>query len=274
MAYNPLNALGALPVPPQTLSSRVNSHDVRLLRRVLSARGYGNPHWRDPALCPEVSGDYDDHLMLIVRNYQRENHLEVDGVCGPLTWARLAGYETWPATPKPAPATREAKLRKAIVARAASLVGIREATGRNDGPEVERIQHRAGGARGEPWCAAFCDVCVEDGYTDCGEAVPFDIGRSCSSLVSRLEPLGRVFIDPKLAQPGDLMVFKGGGGREIKFRGLLLAFRHVGIIVELRNAEGRFATIEGNTNVAGSSEGDGSYRKLRLAAGCVYVRTV
>jgi len=270
--YDPIKALRAKFPPPQTLSVKVNCHDVRLLRRVLSARGYGNLQWRDPVACPDVSADYDDKLALIVRNYQREHQLAADGICGPLTWASLADYKTWPAKSAPPKPTREAKLRKAIVKRAASRVGIREETGHNDGADVERILKRAGGVKGEPWCAAFQDCNVEDGYTDCGEHTPYDIGRSCSGIVSRLAE--RIFTNAKQAKPGDLMIFKGGTGRKVKFNGKATAFCHVGMIEQVLDANGKFTTIEGNTDPGGSSEGDGSYRRLRSPRNCVFFRTV
>jgi len=70
------------------------------------------------------------------------------------------------------------------------------------------------------------------------------------------------------------MIFKGGSGRKVKFNGKPTAFRHVGMIEALRDASGRFHTIEGNTNSAGSAEGDGVYRKLRSVRNCVFFRTV
>lgn len=46
--------------------------------------------------------------------------------------------------------------RERILASATSLIGTREATGRNDGPIIEAILASTGNRRGEPYCAAFC----------------------------------------------------------------------------------------------------------------------
>jgi hypothetical protein len=43
---------------------------------------------------------------------------------------------------------------------AMALVGIQEATGRNDGKMVKLIQLTVGGANGEPWCAALVMTCI------------------------------------------------------------------------------------------------------------------
>jgi signal peptidase I len=52
--------------------------------------------------------------------------------------------------------------------------------------------------------------------------------------------------DRSVAQKGDIVVFD---------------FSHTGIVVE--DLGNRIVTVEGNTNKAGSREGDGVYRKIR-----------
>lgn len=50
----------------------------------------------------------------------------------------------------------------------AARLGVREATGRNDGPEVEAAQRVAGARRGDPWCG--CEQYVEQ--KQCGLPTP------------------------------------------------------------------------------------------------------
>ena len=50
----------------------------------------------------------------------------------------------------------------------AARLGIREATGRNDGPEVEAAQRAAGARKGDPWCG--CEQYVEQKL--CGLPAP------------------------------------------------------------------------------------------------------
>jgi len=51
--------------------------------------------------------------------------------------------------------SHEQQLRNRIVQLAVAELGVREATGNNDGPQVEAYLSYTGMARGNPWCAAF-----------------------------------------------------------------------------------------------------------------------
>lgn len=128
-------------------------------------------------------------------------------------------------------------------------IGVREATGHNDGARVEMFLASANLKRGNPWCAAF--LCwtfkkakikaVVSGYSP----VWFPAGKTIYTRGSK-----------KTSVPGTADVF-----------GIWFANKqriaHVGFIDSW--PPGPFAiTVEGNTNEAGSREGDGVYRKRRL----------
>lgn len=51
--------------------------------------------------------------------------------------------------------------RKRVLSTALSLIGTREATGKNDGPVVERLLASTGNSKGDPYCAAFCYWCYQ-----------------------------------------------------------------------------------------------------------------
>jgi len=51
--------------------------------------------------------------------------------------------------------SHEQQLRNRIVQLAVAELGVSEATGNNDGPQVEAYLSYTGMARGNPWCAAF-----------------------------------------------------------------------------------------------------------------------
>jgi len=199
-----------------------------------------------------------------------------------------------PGPPEPAVASGHgAKLRALIIEVARSYLGVREdPRANNTGAAVEDILRRAGGKRGMAWCCAFCDVVVEEAHRRLGLKPPLNVGLSCSSLVKRARELHRVFDDPSEAREGDLIVLRGGK----------TLFRHVGIVAEapaaIATSPGGGAgtgaaahtaaagptwvkTIEGNTNAAGSAEGDGVYLRRRRCAlrpdhtrPCVFVRVV
>jgi hypothetical protein len=128
---------------------------------------------------------------------------------------------------------------------AASQVGIREATGRNDGPEVEKYLASVRLGSGYPWCQAAVHWCYSEAVkgTNWKNQVPKTGGVLKHWNLSSCKK----FSSP---EPGDLFVmeFKGGTG-------------HIGFIEKV---SGEFIhTIEGNTNIEGSREGIGWFRRRR-----------
>jgi len=130
--------------------------------------------------------------------------------------------------------------RKSLISIAQSQIGVKEATGHNDGKVVEEYLSYVGFKKGAPWCAAF--VCWVFGQAG------FDLPRTAWSPA--LFPLQKQTTEVKPAT-----VFG------IYFPSLK-RIAHCGFVERL---DGHWViTIEGNTNVAGSREGDGVYRKRRL----------
>lgn len=158
----------------------------------------------------------------------------------------------------PAPA---ADPRADVLAVARGALGWREATGRNDGPEIERILASTGNRRGEPYCAAFVYFCgLTAGYP-------------------KLYP--RSAWSPDMAQAPTWT--RARGGREPQGADAFGIFfpakgrvAHTGLIESNRGAV--FVTIEGNTSpdaAAGSAadrEGGGVFRKRRLRSQIYAVR--
>lgn len=122
---------------------------------------------------------------------------------------------------------------------ARSQLGVREATGHNDGPAVERYLAYTGHKKGAPWCAAFVSwVFGQAGY-----------GQPRTAWSPALFPKAR-----QVAEPGPAVVF----GIYFADKGRIA---HAGLVEKQRGHW--LYTIEGNTNLAGSREGDGVYRKIR-----------
>jgi hypothetical protein len=147
---------------------------------------------------------------------------------------------TCSAMPKPLPVDQ----RKLVIDTALSQVGVREATGHNDGQQVEKYLRVVGFGKGYAWCAAFL---AWDFYVNGIPALKTAWGPSWF-------PKGKTTIHPTTALPGDVF-------------GLWIGERiaHVGFIYEWPAGSKWVKTIEGNTNQAGSREGDGVYVKRRLA---------
>lgn len=135
-------------------------------------------------------------------------------------------------------------------------LGVRELSGRNDGPRVEAYLAYVGLAKGNPWCAAF--VCWS--LHEAGMANPrsgwspdlFPQRRICWQRSSSCKPLAAKVALPKR---GDVFgIYFPDKGR----------IAHVGFVDDW--GDKYVVTVEGNTNEAGSREGDGVYRKRRLVS--------
>jgi hypothetical protein len=136
---------------------------------------------------------------------------------------------------------------------------VREATGRNDGPRVEQMLRNSGLPKGNPWCGSAV-------YTWLVEAGVGGLGG------------GRAFAWSPAWHPADRQVWTNARGINSKFQGKggkaprpadvfglhyasLGRVGHVGLLFS--DAGDYWITIEGNTNNAGSREGDGVYSKRR-----------
>jgi hypothetical protein len=126
-------------------------------------------------------------------------------------------------------------------------LGIREASGRNDGTAVEDYLRSVRMPKGQPWCAAFVCWCL----SQCGIENPQN-AYAPTLLRNRYLVYQRGIATNYSFQPGDVFGL---------FYTNLNRIGHVGFI-DSQN-ERFFITVEGNTNQAGSREGDGVYRKRR-----------
>jgi len=131
------------------------------------------------------------------------------------------------------------QLQAKILQIARSQLGVREATGKNDGARVEAYLSYTGNKKGEPWCASFVSwVFGKAGFT-----------QPRTAWSPALFPRQRQILKPL---PASLFgIFYPKLGR----------VAHCGL-VEANNGNWLY-TIEGNTNANGAREGDGVYRKLR-----------
>ncbi len=135
-------------------------------------------------------------------------------------------------------------------------VGVREERGPNWGPRVQEYLAATEIRFPAPWCAAFVRWCMlraaERTGTDAAD-VPALSGISprnfayCPNLAAWASTEGVLESSP---EPGDLFLYYGNGRA-----------RHVGFVVDKSSTH--FRTIEGNTNLGGSPEGIGVFRRTR-----------
>ena len=136
---------------------------------------------------------------------------------------------------------------------AESQIGVRE-TSTNGGAEIADYQRATWLPVGPwPWCAAFICWVVREAmdaidanwtFKRPRTAGAWDLEKWCLSV----DNSAKLKRKPTTVKRGDIVIF---------------TFSHVGIAVGDLDANNMVATVEGNTNDAGSREGDGCYRKRR-----------
>lgn len=133
-------------------------------------------------------------------------------------------------------------------------LGVRELSVRNDGPEVEKYLSYVGLKKGQPWCAAFV----------CWALAEANIKNPRSGWSPDLLPASKVIWQRTRAiAAGDIDAPREGDVFGIWYRDKG-RIAHVGFVDKW---DGNWMiSVEGNTNEAGSAEGDGVYRKRRLTA--------
>lgn len=147
-------------------------------------------------------------------------------------------------------------IREKMVAIAKSRVGNTFETSVNQGPGIAELwsstNYPGGYNARAPWCAAFTSWCVQQ-----TGVLPDDIrpksasafkGGGYESWAQSNPSIAKLIVNPRTINAGDLVVF---------------SFSHIGIAATNSDANGSFKCIEGNTNSAGSREGNGVYEKTR-----------
>ena len=204
----------------------------------------------------------DPVFAAAVRTLQAQHGLPADGKLGPGTLAAFKAPPAAPAAPAAPINVTEAALALIATATGEANKGVRE-VGKNAGPDVEKYLHCLSMTKGSPWCAAFVSWCV---MTSRGLAKP---PKWCSgSAVSLFQMSGKnaIKVTPVDAdfkskvKPGYIWSRAQDATAAAAARKGSWCQGHTGIVVAV-DATG-FHTIEGNTNAAGSREGDGVYRKL------------
>jgi hypothetical protein len=149
-----------------------------------------------------------------------------------------------------------------LIAAAASLVGVREEGGNNRGLMIERFLRGVKQPPGQPWCAAFVHHVGYWSHFDYASETstwPLPSTASCYMLGAYAKQRGVL-----LEEPADGDVF-------LLWNARLARFAHTGIVARVREkgeTPGGDAwfdcdTVEGNTDVGGSREGDGVMRRVR-----------
>lgn len=133
---------------------------------------------------------------------------------------------------------------------ALSYEGVREVS-RNRGPLIDEWLRLAGldPEKGSyAWCCAFIHACFKKSADELGFVNLFPRTAGVLKAWDRAPLWART----NMAAPGAVFVIDHGAGKG-----------HTGMVVSVDWARERAQTIEGNTSVSGSREGDGVYRRSR-----------
>jgi hypothetical protein len=128
-----------------------------------------------------------------------------------------------------------------------SQIGVREATGKNDGVQVEAYLKSVNLGKGYAWCAAFVKWCFDRADINTTITAWSPTAENRKNLVY---DKGKFLQDPR---PGDVFTL---------YYPSLKRIGHTGFYDKKQNST-IFRSVEGNTNGEGSREGDGVYVKYR-----------
>lgn len=131
-------------------------------------------------------------------------------------------------------------------------VGVRE-TGENRGPRVEEYLRSVGLPPANRWCMAFVWFCVEQALRPLKLPNPLPRTGYCPHLQQWADDAGYLREEP---EPGDIFLLVG------KTAAGVIRAHHTGFVVGVDGEQ--FACIEGNTNLNGSPEGIGVFRRGRV----------
>jgi hypothetical protein len=143
-----------------------------------------------------------------------------------------------------------------IIQAAQSKVGNTYEVSQNQGPGIAEMWKATDYSDGynarAPWCAAFVSWCVQQSgvfsEADRPKSAAAFKGGGYEAWARSKSNAVRLTTNPSKVYAGDLVIF---------------SFSHIGIATSDSDANGKFNTIEGNTNAAGSREGNGCYAKTR-----------
>ena len=211
--------------------------DVLWLQQMLVQRGnYGIA----------VDGIFGPATEDAVRHFQKTNGLTVDGVAGPITMSKLD--PDWAVLNNRQKSTPISPYTARVIAIAEGYEGVRE-TSENRGPHINQWLAELGINFAAPWCMAFVQGCFRQAALEMGIDDPLKPDTAgVLDLWNRVPKGWRV--GPLNGRAGDIMILDFGGGKG-----------HTGIVTGYKN--GMYITVEGNTNDAGSRDGDCVAEKYR-----------
>ena len=150
------------------------------------------------------------------------------------------------------------KLRQEICRIAKGEIGVEEIDGTNCGPRVNEYKAATNLDPKEswPWCAAFVCWAVREAMKAAGVKETATFKRPTTAGAWAFE-------NWSLAQDNSTQTRKPTNGDIEAGDIVIFTFSHIGIALSAPNKNGEVETVEGNTDMMGSREGGGVFRKMR-----------
>lgn len=203
----------------------------------------------------------DIQIVLRDRGYDPKG---IDGIAGADTYAAIAAFQKahsqisdgvlrWETLNALYPGYAWSdKLNERALQIACFMVGAREERGPNDGVMVCAFQQDVGIDPGSSWCMAMVYWVYDEAAHSLGIKNPLVATGGCLDQLQRTKchviPAAQ-YTDP---QPGDMGIIDLGKGHGHTY--LVVKAAGVGVV----------DTVEGNTNIDGSSNGNGQYFRQRI----------
>lgn len=226
----------------------------------LSFHGFATP----------VDSDFGEATERQVKAFQTARHLTANGVVTSQTWTALTEplrRAVAPIAPTGADDIASMTLRYAKQHLAAHPIEI---AGPNCGPWVRVYM---GGNEGAQWlwCAGFVTTLLRSACEALGVAMPIRGSVSCDTLAAQAREKGRFVAGSRVAD-GSVPLSSLGKCSIFLVRRTATDWVHTGIAFE--PSGDTFATIEGNTDAGGSSNGFEAARRVRNLTKKDYIRLI
>jgi hypothetical protein len=194
----------------------------------------------------KIDDDFGPATEDAVKQFQKKNALEVDGIVGNHTFGALI-QPMLDALKNIEPAGHNLGEMVVLFARQHLAQHPREVGGQNMGPWV-RLYMLGNEGNNWPWCAGFASYILQQACTSLKANMPVDSSFSCDLLAQDAKAKG-ILIDEASVKdktqikPGHIFLVRKGPGD----------WTHTGLVTEAKSD--LFYTIEGNTNDEGTREG-------------------
>lgn len=212
------------------------------------------------ALATSVDGLFGSATEKAVKNFQKAAGLPITGIVTPGVFSELAQPLALAFQPLPADTdTRQLVLQVAKAHLKQRAAELQAAEAQNLGPWVRSY---CDGFEGSPfkWCMGFVQTVVDIAASTHGrkftdlmpQSLSCDVVAVAGKQSGRLIENASIRKNPALAKPGDLFLIRYASTPD---------WFHTGLIAEVE--DDIFETIEGNTDIKGSSNGTGVFARVR-----------